>query len=269
LIILDASRYDIFSDVNTIEGEMTPVTSSASHSEEFVKKNFNGRTLHDTVYISANPFIEKIEERTFHKIIKSYGKEYPKGDPIYESRHPGKVCNIARDAYEVYDDKRIIVHFMQPHTPYLGSKAEDVRTELKNDGIKFRNWKNTLTHGDNWVSELLDAGKKGYISHDKLVELYTENLMFVLDYAESILDEFEGKSVITSDHGEMLGDPSGLFLPARYVHKRNYYCPELRRVPWLVVDSGTRRTITADEPEKTEDVEETEIDEQLTALGYL
>ena len=39
LILLDGCRYDLFKEVNTIEGELTKVKSNASSSDEFFEKN--------------------------------------------------------------------------------------------------------------------------------------------------------------------------------------------------------------------------------------
>jgi len=57
LILLDACRYDAFSKVNTLKGNLEERVSKGSTSKEFIKSNFVGRELHDTVYITANPYV--------------------------------------------------------------------------------------------------------------------------------------------------------------------------------------------------------------------
>jgi hypothetical protein len=43
LIILDACRYDIFSETVDIDGELTAINSRGSHSEEFCTAHFESR----------------------------------------------------------------------------------------------------------------------------------------------------------------------------------------------------------------------------------
>jgi hypothetical protein len=261
LIILDACRYDIFNNTNHIQGNLTEVTSLASHSEEFIQKCFYQKDLSDTIYISANPFAEQIESDTFYKIIKSYDEDYTEDCQyeLHQSRHPGTLCNIARRVYDQHKNKRIVIHFMQPHSPYFGDQAEKLRRKIEQETNKGE---------DYWIGGLMIAAREGYISREELVNLYTENLKFVLKYVERILDELDGKSIVTSDHGEMLGNPSGLFLPKKYQHKREYYVPELRKVPFLEINSTTRRDIISEEPMSVQESNRDVVDEQLKALGY-
>ena len=57
LIILDACRYDYFKEKQkNIRGELESVVSRGAHSSEFIEKNFLGRKLHDTIYVTANPY---------------------------------------------------------------------------------------------------------------------------------------------------------------------------------------------------------------------
>jgi len=69
LILLDACRYDFFAEENTIQGDLNRVISKGSRSWEFMKGNFVGRELHDTVYITANPHVGRLEKDIFHTII--------------------------------------------------------------------------------------------------------------------------------------------------------------------------------------------------------
>ncbi|MFC6769929.1 hypothetical protein [Halorubrum pallidum] len=69
LIILDACRYDIFSETVDIDGELTAINSKGSHSEEFCTAHFANRTHHDTVYVTANGYGARIGSESFHDLI--------------------------------------------------------------------------------------------------------------------------------------------------------------------------------------------------------
>lgn len=271
LIVLDACRYDVFAGHNDINGELSSVVSSGSHSDEFMIANYHGKELHDTVYISANPHTDKtLEPGIFHKTIRTYQNVFWK-QRDFDAYHPKIVADIAIDEYDKYDDKRIIVHFMQPHTPYLGPRASDLRSELNKRGVGVSNAPGDaeLTDPDDIVQDIMEAARKEYISNNELKQCYVENLELVLTEVRRVLDHLDGRSVITADHGELLGRPARpLFAPDRYGHPRGLFLPETRVVPWLTVDSGTRRNITSEKSRPLDDISEERVTEQLKALGY-
>ena len=274
LIILDACRHDIFREHNTIDGELSSVVSNASHSEEFVNKSINGKSLHDTVYVTANPFAEDVEHGVFHKVTKTYSSEVSCLERS-ERRTPERVYEVAREEHERFPDKRLVVHFMQPHEPYYGATAEQLRDELSREKeLTFLSWSDRDSIEDPTAAHicknLLRAASRGLISDRQLRDVYVENLELVLEYVEQLLDVLDGKSVITADHGELLGAPGSRLLPKRYQHGRGIYCPELRLVPWLEVENGPRRQTVAETPvEEPTEVDDTAVDEQLRALGYV
>lgn len=271
LIILDACRYDVFAEHNTVAGRLSSVVSRASHSDEYMIANYHGRDLGDTVYVSANPHTDKtLEPGTFHATVRTYNQVYWT-QREFDSYHPRTVSDAALENYDAFRDKRIIVHFMQPHAPYLGPYARALRRTLNAEGVKFGNAPNDDLTGEPVavVRNLMEAARNDYISDDALRQCYVENLELVLAEVERLLDHIDGKTVITADHGELLGGPErSLFVPERYGHPRGVYLPETRIVPWLVVDSGSRREITAGDTNATEHVSEEAVAEQLEALGY-
>lgn len=54
LVILDACRYDAFSEQTPSRGTLESRESRGSASEQFIQGNFTGKTLYDVVYVSAN-----------------------------------------------------------------------------------------------------------------------------------------------------------------------------------------------------------------------
>lgn len=269
LIILDACRYDAFEKINDITGALGRVVSHGSTSYEFIDKNFATGTFHDTVYVTANPKVERLNDETFYLIEKTYGDV----DSAQQGRAPDNVQEMAVQAHENHPNKRLIVHFMQPHSPYIGPEAEQLRTEVENEfDVTFTKINRMRDRDSNLGSDelpsLLNAAQEGYIDDESLHRVYVENLELVLESVRELLEELTGKSIVTADHGEMLGDTSSRVLPHRYGHRPNAYVPELRLVPWLTVERDGRRTVTAEEPLSSEPVDEAVVEQQLEALGY-
>ncbi|MDZ5810493.1 hypothetical protein U4E84_03890 [Halorubrum sp. AD140] len=242
LVILDACRYDSFAEQNTIDGDLSRATSNASATPEFLKKTFAGKQFHDTVCVCPNAkYIKLLEEDTFYKLIT---------DISYD---PEEVFEAGLDAHSAYPNKRLIVHFMTPHTPYIGPNAQEI-------------WNRYRSQNPPIDSSLLKAARFGYLTDAELKVAYRENLDIVLALAEKFIESADGKTVVTADHGELLGDR--IFGIKDYSHAVNYYVPELRHVPWLEIDSEDRKTITTEESIGADNLEGDAINERLRALGY-
>lgn len=269
LIILDACRFDYFDEINDLNGESDWVTCKASQSEEFAKKTFSGGEFHDTVYVTGNGFGAQVDSSVFHDLIPTFGED----SPMHHSFDidPEVVSRIAKDAYDKYPNKRLIVHFMQPHCPYFGPRAEELRTQLEKEGIKFTDWKSPEKFDEEdgiVLDDLYTAVEEGYISSEQFKEIYIENLEYVMPYVKDLVNELDGKTVITADHGEILGEPASLFIRRRYGHAKEIYTQELRKVPWFVTNSGERREIIEEKPVESSEPSKGEINKHLEALGY-
>lgn len=276
LIILDACRYDLFSEYNDIDGELDSIVSVASTSEEFMQNTFNEDEFHDTVYVSANGFSHRIENGTFHKFVSTYPQSQRDvlNNDLYQNYTPKQVNEKAIETYMQHQDKRLVVHFMQPHGPYFGSKAAQLRERLKSEhDIEFSAWiqnTNISSRSDGFVY-LLDAAEKGYLTSQEIREVYVENLELVLESVKGLLEVVDGKTIITADHGELIGETTNFYSIAtgkRYEHPGYVWLPELRIVPWLVIESDGRRHIVPEEPVSTDNVDDNTVDEHLKALGY-
>ncbi|WP_251133205.1 hypothetical protein [Halorubrum sp. 2020YC2] len=259
LLILDACRYEMFADRIELDGSLESRISLGSSSEEFMEQNFLNSQFYDTVYISANPFIPRLnlDENTFHAVVNCL-EEW---DEKLQTIRPDVVSQAARDAHDKYPNKRLIVHYMQPHAPFIGEKG---RTMI----------------GGGWTMDDNDTGEPGIwnqlrdgqnVPLELVWEAYNENLDLVLSEVESLLDDVNGKSVITSDHGNLVGERLGP-IPTRrkYGHPYGVHTEELVKVPWFITDRETRRDIQADPPIENEGntLSETELEDRLEALGY-
>lgn len=280
LLILDACRYDVFDEVTANDPRLSggdPITSRASHSREFVEKTFSGCQHHDTVYVTANGYGAQVDADVFHDIIftdhDDFSGEPGLVHPSWQGLAPSTVHDAALAAAERYPHKRHVVHFMQPHNPYFGERAEHLREDLEREGIVVTQRKDEVvedvSHDDETVVKTLEhAAENGFVSRSQLREVYVENLEIVLDSVRSLLDELDGTVAITADHGEMLGEPVGISRNPKFGHEVNVYRKELRFVPWTVVESGPRPDITEAEPTATAVADDDAIDDRLAALGY-
>ncbi|WEL20544.1 hypothetical protein HBNXHr_0469 [Halorhabdus sp. BNX81] len=272
LILLDACRYDVFDSIQEIEGDLDEVISVASRTSQFIEKTFNGRELHDTVYISSNPHTDMtLDGGVFHDVLRTYGKEWePDVERNQECFHPEHVFDVVSDVYEQYENKRCIIHFMQPHGPYFGETARTLRQSLnENENIGFQRLNESNNDPKRMYPDLMWAAEAGYISQEKIQTIYRENLKLVLEYVEKLLPHLKGKTVITADHGELLGDSSAVFSPRKYGHLKTQYVPELRTVPWLEVPYDERKQVTTTPPRQVSNIDSQRVAKQLDQLGYM
>ncbi len=258
LLILDACRYDMFADRIGLDGELESRISLGSSSEEFLERNFTSGTFHDTVYVNANPYIPRLnlDEDTFHAVIDCLGD----WDTELQTVTPETVARAAADAHETYPDKRLIVHFMQPHTPFIGELGRNMA-------------------GGGWTMDLDVEEEPGIWKHLRdgtadldvatVWEAYLENLDVVLEEVADLLETLKGKSVITADHGNLVGERLSP-IPSRrkYGHPYGVHAEELVKVPWFVVEGDGRREVRPEPPVEQESVDEETVDERLEALGY-
>jgi len=259
LIILDACRYDVFESVNHLPGRLERRTSRASVTWSFLKENFENRRLHDTVYVAANAVVgENVDRLDVFKLVGLWKRS---DQDRYDVVEPATVVKEAMALHREYPDKRLIVHFLQPHTPFLVRGGERIPA-----GSPYRNY---------------DAARRGEIPEAAIRQVYEENVANVLEYVGELVEEIDGKTVVTADHGELLGEGVGALnrilhprwsLSSRrnfdYGHYSHIRMPELVEVPWLVIDGERRRDIvSADEPIGVE-METNSIEQQLEALGY-
>lgn len=202
MVILDACRLDTFSKYNNIDGELKKVVSRGNHSKSFIDKNFAGRDLHDTIYVTANPFVERISDDVFFRVY--YSELFEKWDESMNTIPPEAVVEAAIDMNSQYPNKRIIAHMMQPHSPYIGPTGKELYNRYM-FGLFNHSVKNNSDFDIPNVS-IPQAMQDGPIEQHELRQAYEENVEIALQNAKNLIERLDGKSVITADHGEMLGE---------------------------------------------------------------
>ena len=261
LIILDGCRYDIFEDNHEFPGSLTKVQSGASHSLDYMERNFIGDEHHDTVYVSANPFASRIPPQTFHNILNVFDTGW---NETLKTVPPDMVVDAAITAYNQYSNKRLIIHFMQPHYPFIGETGQHINS----GGVTGHAVDQAQT--DRHYPSIWDRLRDGNIDIDlqTVREAYIENFMVVQKYVMKLLEKIDGKSIITSDHGNLLG--KRLFpIPIRmYGHPPGLRTPELVEVPWHKIPVESRRQIISEPPRQQQTVDETTVENRLRNLGY-
>jgi hypothetical protein len=263
LVILDACRFDMFQQYNELDGTLKKIRSRGSSSWEFMRENFADRQFHDTVYVSANPFINRLVGRNiFHDVIDVFDAEW---DEAAQTVTPETMTAASVAAHHQYPNKRIICHYMQPHHPFLGETGADL-SHTGVAGVFAGNQKTDWTEPSVW-------GKLQYnlaeFTVEEVHEAYVENLKLCFPHIRELLDNIDGKAIVTSDHGNLLGTRTGPIPVRTYGHPAGIHCPELVEVPWLECPYTDRREITAEEPVAPEQVPQSAASDRLRQLGYL
>lgn len=267
LVLLDACRYDVFEEVNDIPGELSCKRSRGSTTYEFLEENFDGRRATDTVYISANAVVGDCHDYLdVYKLVGLWG-DLGDGDHRDDDTNPASltdpepVVEEALRANREWPKKRLVVHFLQPHTPFVVKDGEPLPP-----GSVYRTFQ---------------GARAGTVTPEEVRAVYAENVEYVLQYVAQLVAELDGKTVVTADHGELLGE--GIPFHLRVAHPRwgvtqlsnfdyGHYggvrVPELVDVPWLEPEWTERRDIVEAEESLGVEMNEGAIEGQLAALGY-
>ncbi len=134
LVVLDAARYDVFESIygEYLDGELTKVRSPGSATPEWATRTFTGS--HELTYLSGNPFINSLGIPLNElKWGASAGYEWTATDHIdtivdlwqeewdddLGAITPQAVTEAALDRVEAGYDGRLVVHYLQPHAPFI------------------------------------------------------------------------------------------------------------------------------------------------------
>lgn len=266
LIILDACRYDFFADLyrNYLGGELKKAVSPATTTMEWLNKIFTG-FYDDIVYISANPYINSKMEVTDQYNLKFNGKKHFEVVDVWirgwdnnlGTVPPNELNKALFKAKNKYKNKRFILHYIQPHEPYISKnyiqyipksyvekrgeahglidkKINKKTTNARNStgkliqkifGIEGR-WKISNLLGISPFSQPDSIGYKEGMNG--LRNAYKENLEVALKSVGELLENISGNILITADHGEYLGENR------RYGHGLVPRRPPIVDVPWLI-----------------------------------
>lgn len=284
LILLDTCRVDALralADEYSFLEEVGTVRSVGGATPEWIAKTFstpNEDVIGDTCYLTATPQARGILEEQLpaqqplrqshlaYKLLQYYntvdisalgGVEFLfQYESIGENGrygHPDgatppryvtdRAISVAREGH--FD--RLILHYMQPHAPYVANAIAEDRD--------LEEWE-----GPRPLQYLRETG-----DISSVWSAYMDDLRYVLDDVELLLENVNAdRVVISSDHGEAFGE-YGIF-----GHAIGSLHPKVRTVPWAVTsgtDAGSYSpTIEPPDPENRGVDRSTE--EMLKTLGY-
>ncbi|WP_253739103.1 hypothetical protein [Halohasta salina] len=263
LLILDACRADMFEEVvGKVGDSYQRRRSNGSATPEWIKRTFASKSMGDTVYVSANPWVSRQAPDSFHDIINLWVELYDldhadlanatdmrKFDFDYGTTIPARdVTNRAIEVAEEYPNKRIIVHYFQPHAPCIGLR----------DGTEREEPSRIHPEADSYI--------EGDVSKEELWEVYCENTGYAWHHAQRYLESVSGKKVVTADHGELFGELLRPFPMRRYAHPDNLHHPKLTTVPWAEFEDERREI--EDDGCNSILVDKEIIETRLKQLGY-
>lgn len=271
LILLDTCRVDALREVQPeyeFIDEVDSVLSVGSTSNEWIANTFIKsylKTIKQTGYVSSNAYTERVLEKGIYPEVHMDGKRSPpcwntpptigadellfvdqpwRYAPDDSPGHilPRYITDRAIAVSREYNWERLIIHYSQPHAPYIASAVAEDRDLKSFEDSPFA----ALRRGE---------------SFDLIWNAYIDNLRMVLDDISTLLNNLDADTVIiSSDHGDAFGEWG------MYGHLPGMLSPHVKRVPWAPTsgrDVGGYQPTLEPTPQDSKDVEE-----HLQALGY-
>jgi hypothetical protein len=262
LVVLDACRSDLFEETADVDrfDEYRRVRSPGSATNEWTEASFTSTGPHgDIVYVTGNPMTSRHAAESFHRLVEVWTDAF---DGSLGSVPAEAVTEAAIEAREAHPNKRLVVHYVQPHYPFV-----------RDPELQFTDWGGTAAieneNADVRARDVWQALRMGLVDREAVWAGYRRNLEYVLDRIEPLLSEAAGRTVVTSDHGNLLGE-HGSPIPVRlYGHPEGCRHPDLVTVPWAVVEGDQRPAIAEGTAESTTDADSEAVADRLTALGYV
>lgn len=281
-LVLDACRYDLWEEVAWMYPYLTPKGSRHDYSEwsvgsaspEWISETFKDEYQEhweNTGYVTANPFSGKrgVELETLNESVyplcdrglpyldEVWRDQWPLSDEI-ETVDPTVLTERGLWAWENREIDHLIVHYMQPHTPF--KKRPEWSDGWNTTGVFGEPNKNDNTK-DDWHKV-----RDGEIPEDEFWNAYAANLEWVLKEVQRWKRFINGRILVTSDHGNAMGEWH------QWGHPPNSANPSLRNVPWVLVE-GDGSIDPDPEPEGSPPViggvePNSDVEAKLKALGY-
>jgi len=240
LIVLDACRYDSFVEQNPFEAPCERRISQAPNTRPWFLKNFvwvPPEAVSDIVYVTANPKTAEAldDESRFCRFDRVFETHW---NSSVNSVLPEELTDIALDRADRFPDKRLVVHYLQPHGPFVGADEPSLHMHQ--------------------YQQL----RRGEVSLETVLRAYHSSLSRVLTEVERLVDGISGDVIVTADHGESFGE-AGI-----YGHPPWANSDRLLYVPWVELEGeGNQPRYETRALESNRDVT-TDIKEQLNSLGY-
>lgn len=253
LVVVDACRADLFDEVAPEYDFATggsQVRSVASVTRRWMELNFGAeyqREVAETTYICGNPHSDTIlDADDFDELVEVWRDAWTEPGTV----PPEAVTNEAIRRGRERNPDRMVVHYMQPHCPFLSrpdlSKGKDLN--------QFGN--------QSW-DDVWKRLEKGEVDAADVWQGYRDNLKLAMNEVAVLRQNLDADTlVVTSDHGNALGE-WGL-----YGHPQRIPFDCLRSVPYAVTSGHDEETRTDLQVEATP-TDELSVNDRLSSLGYL
>jgi hypothetical protein len=228
LVVLDACRPDALRDVapdyEFLDGVGTH-RSVGSCSSEWLENTFQvaGRRAEvaRTAMVTGNTWTDRYLDADRFAVLDEVWKYAWDDDldTVPADAITDRAVRVARDR----DPDRLVVHYMQPHHPFVPDPLDD-------DSGMARTGDHS-SEASPWI--LL---RQGAVPERRVREAYEANLRYVLRSVRTLLDNVDGRVVVTADHGNLFGE-WGL-----YGHPMHTPVPALITVPWVETTGRDRHT---------------------------
>lgn len=201
LIILDAARPDY---VHRLWPQFGTVRALGGITHRWLE-HFWKLVQEPMVYFTANPVVTKVHKKVNPPgvtLVELWRNKWEIFGPCrLGSVHPQNVnAAVIRYLGKQPCRRRLVVHYLQPHGPYIGDIGLPVQVGNLNDGP-------TGKKGDRSVMACI---KGKYFTWQDVRLAYDSNLRLVMPYAMDMTRTLKRQGytriIITADHGEALGD---------------------------------------------------------------
>jgi len=267
MVVLDGCRADLFEEIEGVGAdhrgpydEYRRVRSRASQTGEWLRTTFPN-DYGDISYVAGNPMVSMLKPDVFHHLTESWRDGV---DPDINTIAAPQVTDDAFDARERFPDKRLIVHYMQPHYPFVGFP------DLHFSSFKVFHEVGIELVGDDRASDVWDALGKGLVERRDVWRGYRANLRYVLEEVERLCEALaDERIVVTADHGNLLGERLWPIPLREYGHPPGLRMSGLVDIPWAVLAGDERPEITTGTVQSASTADDEDINERLAALGYV
>jgi len=268
LVLLDACRVDLMAEVATeydwlpspADVEVGVIDSVAGSSKEWMRRTFtpaHAATLERTAYVTGNPFSAAV-----------LGDDHPLGlvDEVWRyawdddagTIRPEPITDRAIRVCRSGEFDRVIVHYMQPHAPFLERPALHA-------GYRPAHWGSpgSVVDPDEAGLDVWGRMRRGELDSDEVWAAYADNLRVGLESVATLRRNVDGTLIVSSDHGNAMGELGIWGHPDKPVSS-------VRRVPWIELearDETTRRPTLEAESDRDREVS-VDVQNRLTSLGY-
>jgi len=252
LVLLDCARVDMVAQVadeypflDPVGTHRTPGTNSAEWMDVTFVDEYAAEMAR-TAHVTANPnSADHLDGDRFAYFEEIWRGGWDEDTGTVPARTvTDRAIAVGRDR----DPDRLLVHYMQPHPPFVPRPEIDA-VQVTRPGDE--------RHGMS-VRELHEEG--GH-SLEELWDAHVENLRYVLSEVELLRSNVDADCfVVSADHGQALGEEGALGHPAASTVE------VVRQVPWCV---ATAEDTGSHEPESARtDGPAVSVEQKLEQLGY-